>query len=529
VRNRALHDHLSGFAELAADHLTRRLEGGAEIPFEVAENPGATSVLYHYRALSDEFVRACFDELRRLDGFGPAVLALAEVEGLPAYLRVLGISDIPRSDRERAVVVLREFLARVWDEVTAFDLDDARFERAYRELESILYENTVLSTVLAPLAGVRLAGERLELGGGISLVRGDLCDAPPEAIWAPGREEREPSTLVLLAIEATPQDPPPLTAARLAFRKLLTTLRLFRAGPCALGATAWWRIDDGPWQSTALAFSGRPHAGELWLDPTDRDELAELFDLVRAHPIKGGALPWALARFEMGSERAVPLDGLSDHLLALRALFHEEEPSATALSSRVAALCGEPPQRPWIQDRIRQAFRLQRLLMRGDLDADYLEATGSDAPEAIALDLEDQLRSILRDVVCGYLDVDVSRVADEVFLRERPAPKKGARRSAAPEPALDTWDEVVTEDDPDTEQREMPLPAEPDFVVRRASGIRARKKTAGKRGDDLKTDEEVEQPTEETVAVGGVREIAGEDEASDWGFDDDPSDYSAAV
>jgi hypothetical protein len=529
VRNRGLYDHLWAFAEPAADHLTRRLEAGAEIPFEVAENPGATSVLYHYRALSDEFLRARFDELRRLDGFGPAVLALAKVEGLPAYLRALGIADIPGSDRERGVLVLREFLARVWQEVTAFDLEDARFERAYRELESILYENTVLNTVLAPLAGVRLAGERLELGGAISLVRGDLCDAPPEAVWAPGREEREPSTLVLLTLEATPQDPPPLTAARVAFRKLLTTLRLFRAGPCALGATAWWRVDGGPWQSTPLAFSGRPRAGELWLDPIDRDELAELFELVCEHPISGGSLPWALARFEMGCERAVPHDGLSDHLLALRALFHEDEPSASALSSRVAALCGQPPQQPWIQDRVRQAFRLQRLLMRGDLDADYLEATGSDAPEAIALDLEDQLRSILRDVVCGYLDTDVRRVADDLLLRERQGPKRGGRRPAPkPEPALDAWDEAIPE--PEAEiAAEMPLPAEPEFVVRKASGISARRKGARERAAEAEPEESIEQPTEETVAVGGVREIAPEDDVSDWGFDDDPSDYSAAV
>jgi hypothetical protein len=32
----------------------------------------------------------------------------------------------------------------------------------------------------------------------------------------------------------------------------------------------------------------------------------------------------------------------------------------------------------------------------------------------------------------------------------------------------------------------------------------------------------------ETATV-GVREIAGEEDVVDWGFDDDPADYSAAV
>ena len=76
-------------------------------------------------------MRERFAELRRLEGFGPAVLALGKVEGISAYLRVLGIRYVPTSERDRAEAVLREFLARVWDEVSAFELDDERFERAY--------------------------------------------------------------------------------------------------------------------------------------------------------------------------------------------------------------------------------------------------------------------------------------------------------------------------------------------------------------------------------------------------------------
>ena len=34
--------------------------------------------------------------------------------------------------------------------------------------------------------------------------------------------------------------------------------------------------------------------------------------------------------------------------------------------------------------------------MRGELDADHLDAIGSDAPDAVARDLEDHLRAILQ-------------------------------------------------------------------------------------------------------------------------------------
>ena len=40
--------------------------------------------------------------------------------------------------------------------------------------------------------------------------------------------------------------------------------------------------------------------------------------------------------------------------------------------------------------------------------------------------------------------------------------------------------------------------------------------------------EETEEETQEHAVV-GAREVTTEDDVSDWGFDDDPADYSAAV
>ena len=72
-------------------------------------------------------------------------------------------------------------------------------------------------TVVAPLVGVRLAAERWDLGSGIALVRGDLVDAPPEAVWTAGRDDHEPNALIALMVESTPSEPPPLTSARIGF------------------------------------------------------------------------------------------------------------------------------------------------------------------------------------------------------------------------------------------------------------------------------------------------------------------------
>jgi hypothetical protein len=157
VRNRALRDQLHAFSHAAAEKLNAALAEGAEIPFEVAESPGAKSVLYRYRPLSGQFVRERMAELRATDGYVAVLLALSKVEGTSAYLRVLGETYAPTSERDRSDAVLREFLARLYEDATTFEFDDGRFERAYNEFESAVYDDTVVTTVLAKPSG-RLAG-----------------------------------------------------------------------------------------------------------------------------------------------------------------------------------------------------------------------------------------------------------------------------------------------------------------------------------------------------------------------------------
>ena len=474
VRNRAVHDQLHLFAGQAAERLEAAVQAGGEIPFEVAENPGARSVLYRYRPLSDEFIAERFPELKGLAAYPDAVAALARVEGVSAYLRVLGATYVPAAERDRAEAALKMFLTRMWEESSAFELDDARFERAYRELESIVYEDTAVNTVLAPVLGVQMPDERWDLGSGISLIRGDLCQAPPEAVWNADREDAEPNTLVTLVAESTPNEPPPTTAARISFRKLLTALRLFKPGAVTLGATAWWRTDEGPWHPVPLGFAGRSRGGQYWLDPAERSELHELFDVLRSRPALGGPLPWALARFELGCEHPVALEGLSDYLLSLRALLNHGERAEGWIARRLAALCAEPADQDAVEESVERSFRLERLVMRGDADAAFMAAIGIESPDTIVTELEENLRALLRDMVCGHIDRDVQGVADEIL----PDPELAEKGEAPGELEVDA--------------------PEPDFVVKRAPQIAS-----------------AEEPATEE---------------SDWGFlDDDAADYSAAV
>ena len=501
------------FAGQAGERLQAALEAGSEIPYEVAEAPGARSVLYRYKPLSGEFLRERFGELRSLDAYPATVSALARVEGTSAYLRVLGTSYVPAFEHDRAETTLVAFLCRLWEESSTFELDDQRFGRAYRELEAIVYEDTAVNAVIAPLVGVRLSAERWELGSGIALVRGDLFDAPPEAVWASGRDDEEPNTLITLMVESTPSEPPPLTAARIGFRKVLTALRLLKPGAATLGSSAWWRTDEGPWQAVPLGFAGRSRGGRYRLEGPERPELAELFELLRSRPAQGGALPWALTRFELGCEHPVALEGLSDHLLALRAILDDGERSERAIARRLAGLCAEPADQRAVLGRVEQAFKLEQLVMRGNVDAAYMAAIEVETPELVVRELEENLRALLRDMVCGHIDANVRGIADDLLPPEVDAQ---SRAEAPPEPTF-----VVRRGREATTDTLLGLDDAPGLFTptERPPEVPVAEETESADGD--------ERPTEEHAAVpaGDGEQADGED----WGRDDDAADYSAAV
>jgi hypothetical protein len=512
VRNRALHDQLRLFAGQAADRLAAAVEAGSEIPFEVAEAPGSRSVLYRYTPLTGEFVRERAGDLRSLEAYSPTVAALARVEGTSAYLRVLGTSYVPAFEHDRAETTLIAFLCRLWDESSTFDLEGARFERAYRELEAIVYEDTAVNTVIAPLVGVRLGAERWELGSGMAIVRGDLFDAPPDAVWTAGRDDHEPNALITLMVESSPSEPPPLTSARIGFRKLLTALRLLKSGAATLGAAAWWRTDEGPWQTVPLGFAGRSRGGRYWLEEHERPELTELFELLRSRPGQGGAVPWALSRFELGCEHPVSLEGLSDHLLALRAILGDADRSDRSIARRLAALCAEPADQHPVRDRVEQAFKLEQLVMRGNVDAAYMAAIGVEAPELVVRELEENLRALLRDLVCGHIDANVTAIADDLL----PPPEDPGSRdiSEPPEPAF-----VVRRTREATTDTLMGIDDAPGLFAR-TEAPRVMRPAPARRAQDQDTGEKAQ------VASSGEDTTA---DTEDWGRDDDAADYSAAV
>src|SRR4051794_26037025 len=439
MRNRQLHAALSSFAEEAAWQLSSDTSEGAELPFEVVASGRRDSPLYCYRPLTADFISERVSLLGRLPTYLPALDALCDVGGLDAYLEARG-EAAPRDPRERAESTLRTFLGRVFEDSTDFVLDQGKLRRALQELEAALYNGRSETVVIAPLPGLEIESPQLPPGDGPSLVNGGAfpAEAPPraggapraprgapppeeppaEAVWAPGAPRAH--LLAVLRWESAPGDAAPVAHARVRLRRLLTALRLYEAGSFAFGPLAWTRAGGGAWQPFALGALGQRTDATLRVPVDQEDELRAFCSLIARRTPRAGEVAWALRRFEMGCERPIPAEALSDHLLALRGLLEPEGPASGRLSGRVAALCATEEERPALAERVAHIAAQERPVIAG-LSVDP-------AIDTLVSELAGHLRALLRDVLCGHLDSDLRGVADEILAE---AVRDAVRRADA--------------------------------------------------------------------------------------------------
>ncbi|MGZ8632440.1 MAG: hypothetical protein ACXWZZ_01115 [Solirubrobacteraceae bacterium] len=407
MHNRQLHGALAAFVEEAAWQLSAETADGAEIPFEVVRGGRRDSPLYCYRPLTADFIEQRVGLLSRLPSFLPAVHALSGLGRLGDYLESRGERGYPAEPRARAEFALRVFLTRVFEESTDFALSPERLERAYREVESALYDGRTETVVIAPLLGLEIASSELALGEGLTLVQGDAFpeDAPADALWAPGAQR--PHLLVVVRWEAAAGDTTPVAHARVRLRRLLTALRLYDGASVGFGPLAWTRTGGSPWQPFALGALGRRGEEPIALAAHQEDELRAFCSLIVRRTPRSGELSWALRRYEMSCERVIAGEALTDVLLALRALIEPEGPASGRLAGRLGALCALPADRAALTARVAHTIVAERALIAGlEVDPEL---------DALAAELAGHLRALLRDVLCGHLDSDLRSVAEDLI------------------------------------------------------------------------------------------------------------------
>ena len=407
MRNRQLHDALRDFAEEAAWQLASDASGGDDVPFEVVETRTRENVFYCYRPLTGDFIAKHQSLLGLLPTYLPALHAIGACTGLPAYLRSHGRTAI--GGGAGAVEALRQFLTVVFKDSSDFVLSDERFEKAYADLEQVVMEGRVLTEVIAPLLGLRVESQRVELGGGLSLIGDDSgFDVPAEA--RRGGSAEHPGALIRLEWEAAAGDEAPLHHAQVKLGRLMTALRLYDASEMHLAPTAWVRTGGDRWQPFALGDGGTPR-GVCVVPVQQEDELRAFLSLVGRRSPKSGELAWALGRFSRACSAQRPSEALTDTLLALRALLEPEGPQSGRLPARLAALCAIPEQRATVTERVAHLVALERSVVAG-------VAPDDDSLLEPVDELIGWLRALLRDVLCGHLDPDLRAVADGIFADE---------------------------------------------------------------------------------------------------------------
>ena len=427
MRDLVLREGLKTMAGDAALRLRDLLAAGQEIPYEVRE-AGNGSALAEYVPQTSRFVRDHVAELVALDSFGTTCAALESSALAGVYLEEMGVPE-PEEARRRGELAGVVFLCRLWQGSTDFTLDDQRLEATMDELLDLGDPDVGEIEIAVPLRGFQMDAERVELADA-SIVRADVVDVPTEARAAEGMGGAgwEPTFIAVTRVDTLDGDEEDGSDVGLravaAFRRVVTTLQLFKAGGVALAPYAWIRSGGDRWRRIATG-AGKPRPGGYRLADT---ELANLAGFSRAlaadhtpfsrmdtaHGGLPATLGRAISRFQAGLERPVTLEALNDYLLTLRFLLEGGGPASLGMPMRVAALCAEPDDRTEVKATVDNALALERELWSGE------PTTGSERrpPAEIAAEVEDLTRAILGDAACGHLGTELRTTADEILLGE---------------------------------------------------------------------------------------------------------------
>jgi hypothetical protein len=496
VRDPSVPEALRTLAAEAATRLTALVATGEELPFDVAENEGEHT-FYRYVPLTGRFVRAHADELRSLPSFGPACSAV-DTSGIAApYLEARG-KPVPDDEVERADQMLLAFITRLWDGAAEFTLEKPRLEAALHELEVEVHDVSNAEVLLAPLVGLQMPLPRLELPSGVKIVRADKVDAPPDASRSEGmgRSAWEPQFLALAEREQVPEGAVPMRM----LHELISVLRLFKEGGVGLGPHAFMPTGDATWRQILTGVPAtRP--GGYRLSEEEAADLAEFARRLEARPDPEGPLAWAVARFEMGCDRPTALEGLSDHLLAMRALFEGTGPVGASLPMRVAALIAESRERAEAREKLQSAFELERAIMAGR-ELDIGRSMG------LAAWVEDAARAIVRGAALGEHGSDIAASADESLVAGGLEAGEGSVEQMGED---DEWEPPIGGESSEEKTNEVALP-DPDAIRIRA-------------GDGPPPGEEAgEQVVDEPAAEREYEEGVYYEDEGTGGYDDQDDD-----
>lgn len=404
MRDFLLNESIKRLATEAASRFSSMVAMGEEIPFDVAADSGDDSAFYSYVPMTGRYVVEHAEELRSLPSFPAAREVTVEAGVAAPYLEARG-EAVPADPAARAELMLTTFFASLWEGAAGFSLDRERLESALATLDAESRDADEAEVLIVPLVGLRMSMPRLQLPHNVRIVRADSIEAPVDAMRSEGmgRAAWEPQYLAVAEQDVDGG----AEGALLQLRELVSVMRMFKGGGIGLGPYAFAPTGEGCWRRIATgAPATRP--GGYRLNEAEAGELAEFAGALEARPDPDSALSWAVGRFEMGCERPTALEGLSDHLLAMRAVLEGHGPVGASLPLRAAALIeDETMDRLQARERVEDVLELERAMMNGLPIERAVE---------LATWMEEGTRKLLRQAALGELGNDLSTTADETLI-----------------------------------------------------------------------------------------------------------------
>jgi hypothetical protein len=404
VRDFLLNESIKRLATEAASRFSSMVAMGEEIPFDVAADSADESAFYSYVPMTGRYVLEHAEELRSLPSFPAAREATVEAGVAADYLEARG-EAVPADPAARAELMLTTFFASLWEGAAGFSLDRERLEGALSTLDAESRDADEADLLLVPLVGLRMSMPRLQLPHNVRIVRADSIEAPVDAMRSEGmgRAAWEPQYLAVAEQDADGG----AEGALMQLRELISVMRMFKGGGIGLGPYAFAPTGEGCWRRIATgAPATRP--GGCRLSEAEAEELIDFAGALEARPDPDSALTWAVGRFEMGCERPTALEGLSDHLLAMRAVLEGHGPVGASLPLRAAALIeDEMMDRLQARERVEDVLELERAMMNGLPIERAVE---------LATWMEEGTRKLLRQAALGELGNDLSTTADETLI-----------------------------------------------------------------------------------------------------------------
>jgi hypothetical protein len=435
VRDFLLNESLRRLATEAATRFNAMVAEGEQIPFDVATDTAEDSPFYSYVPQTGRYVVERTAELHGLASWSAAREAVVEAGVASTYLEGRG-ETVPPEPGARAERMLEVFTVELFKDGTGFALDRGRLEALVATLDAEARSADDADLLIVPIVGLRMSMNRLQLPNGVRIVRADSIAAPVEAMRSEGmgRAAWEPQFLAVAE-----QSGDGAEDALNQLRELISVMRMFKVGGIGLGPFAFAPTGEDTWRRiTTGAPQARP--GGYRLSEEEGTELADFAAMLEQRPDPDGALTWAVGRFEMGCERESAMEGLSDHLLALRAVLEGHGPVGASLPLRASALIADESfDRIEARERVEEVLELERALMNGRMLDHAIE---------LATWIEDGVRRLLRQAALGELGNDLSTIADETLITT----------------GLEAGDAeimVYAEEDFEAEEETFDVPAEP--------------------------------------------------------------------